>query len=252
MIRLVKNAEAVLFDLDDTLFCTSATIQRAYFEIAHLAPLEKQTDLYQGLIMNISSSNPERVKEYLDSTDLEGDLVKEMMKKYTRRIWNISLFSGVIDLLKLLKQDGKTLGIVSNGDQRVQEMKMKETSIIDYFVSIEISNTEIDRKPSTNMFQWSLEELHITSEKTVFVGDKLIEDIAPARKIGMKAIQILQGKHAYLQDINSCPENLKTVAIPDVIITNISELIGEGSKWGKGLARRENDASEEGEGRGRG
>jgi HAD superfamily hydrolase (TIGR01549 family) len=72
-------------------------------------------------------------------------------------------------------------------------------------------------KPDPRFFVSILEKLKLDSEEVVMVGDRLDNDIGPAKKIGLKTVRILVGPHAVQEP--RTPSD-----IPDLAIEKLSEV----------------------------
>lgn len=87
------------------------------------------------------------------------------------------------------------------------------------YISIVSVSAELGiEKPNIKIFQRSLEIAGCPSENTVMIGDRLDNDISPAKSIGMKTVWIRQG-FSSLFDVN------RIVIRPDYIICTLSELL---------------------------
>ena len=72
-------------------------------------------------------------------------------------------------------------------------------------------------KPDPRIFTLALERAECPAEEAVMIGDRLDNDIVPAKRLGMKTVWIRQG-FGGLSDIALSPEK------PDDIVDNLSEL----------------------------
>lgn len=59
-------------------------------------------------------------------------------------------------------------------------------------------------KPDTALFEKAVEQAGCKASETVMVGDRLDNDIFPAKFIGMKTIWIKQGFGAVQKPLNDC------------------------------------------------
>lgn len=81
------------------------------------------------------------------------------------------------------------------------------------------------RKPSERLFRHALEQLEkhdIAPEEVLHVGSRLAQDIAPARKLGMKTALFAGDKGS----LAATPEQLKDPATrPDVLLTELPQIV---------------------------
>ena len=73
-------------------------------------------------------------------------------------------------------------------------------------------------KPDFEIFNVALEQADCKPNETVMIGDRLDNDIIPAKKLGMKTVWVRQG-FAKMQYVKS--ENER----PDYIIENIGDIM---------------------------
>ena len=96
-------------------------------------------------------------------------------------------------LLEALRELGLKLGLVSNAfdpgwllHRDLEQMGLAER--LDFSV---FSSEVGKRKPHPAIFERALEALTVTAEDTVFVGDRLYEDVRGAGELGMTTVQAL-------------------------------------------------------------
>ena len=74
-------------------------------------------------------------------------------------------------------------------------------------------------KPDLRIFTMALDKAGCEPSEAVMVGDRLDNDIIPAKKLGMKTVWVRQG-YAIYQSIDDESKR------PDYIVDSIDELIG--------------------------
>jgi putative hydrolase of the HAD superfamily len=96
-------------------------------------------------------------------------------------------------LLESLRERGLRLGLVSNAfdpgwllHRDLEEMGLRER--LDFAV---FSSEVGKRKPHPDIFRRALEALDVPAEETLFVGDRLYEDVRGAAELGMTTVQAL-------------------------------------------------------------
>jgi HAD superfamily hydrolase (TIGR01509 family) len=102
----------------------------------------------------------------------------------------IALVSGAAELLSKVKGAGLKIGLVSNSifPAKFHRDEMRRFGILDYFDFTIFSSEAMIRKPKKEIYLKALSLLKSESEKTVFIGDRLIEDVAGPQAVGMRAI----------------------------------------------------------------
>ena len=104
---------------------------------------------------------------------------------------NISLYDGTVNILKKLKEENYKLVLITNGNSKVQNNKIKGLDICKYFDLILISDDYEPRrrKPDTHMFEEALSFFNIHSSQMVYIGDDLERDKA-SENVGIKFFNI--------------------------------------------------------------
>lgn len=128
------------------------------------------------------------------------------------------------------------IGAIANQDFGT-EKHLEEYGIRSYFNTITASAEEEVAKPDPEIFRRAFKSAGCSAENAVMIGDRLDNDIAPAKALGMKTIWIKQGFSAYCSP--TCPQEQ-----PDYTFLNLLELKNiyiEGEpKWIKNAIAAEN------------
>ncbi|MCQ2412450.1 MAG: HAD family hydrolase [Sphaerochaetaceae bacterium] len=102
-----------------------------------------------------------------------------------------TLYDGVFQMLRSLK-DCYHLGIIANQSTGLSE-RLKGYGILDLF-DLVVSSADIGvKKPAPEIFQYALEKAGCSASRSVMVGDRLDNDIEPAKALGFHTIRIVQG-----------------------------------------------------------
>jgi putative hydrolase of the HAD superfamily len=114
-------------------------------------------------------------------------------------------------MLTTLRQQGIKMGLVTNGAVDSQQPKIDGLGIARYFDIMLLSEAEGVAKPDAEIFRRATDNLGVSPEQTVMIGDNPEADIRGAKSYGMKAIW---KRDAYWE----APE------IVDAIVDNLDEL----------------------------
>ena len=107
----------------------------------------------------------------------------------------LELRDGVADLLAALRERDIPLGIVANQPRALLEM-LESAGIARYFVTVTISGAVGLRKPDPRIFLQACAAMGVAPEACIMVGDRIDNDIAPARALGMATVRYICGRHA--------------------------------------------------------
>ena len=96
-------------------------------------------------------------------------------------------------LLDALREDGLKLGLVSNAfDPGWLLRRDLEQMGIEQRIDVAVFSSEVGkRKPHPEIFERALAALEAAPERTLFVGDRLYEDVRGAGELGMTTVQAL-------------------------------------------------------------
>ena len=109
------------------------------------------------------------------------------------------------------------LGIIANQTDGLS-VRLKKWEIYDYF-SLIISSWDYQiMKPDTRLFQTAIEKCGCDPSQTVMIGDRLDNDIYPAKDVKMNTIWIKQGFGGMQK-----PES--AAYLPDAEVHSLSELL---------------------------
>ena len=98
-----------------------------------------------------------------------------------------NLFPYTHDVLGYLKQK-YDLYILTNGFDDIQQVKILNSNLQNYFSGMITSETIGHRKPSKEIFNHALEVAGSTSENTLMVGDNLLADIQGAKSASIDSV----------------------------------------------------------------
>lgn len=100
-------------------------------------------------------------------------------------------YPGVADVVRQLHGRYK-LGIIANQSEGTSQ-RLAERGIREYF-DLVIGSAEAGvRKPDPVIFQMALKQANCDANAAVMVGDRIDNDIRPAKALGMKTIHVRQG-----------------------------------------------------------
>ena len=126
------------------------------------------------------------------------------------------LYPDTMECLRILKKKYK-LGIIANqipgAEKRLEEMGIRR-----YFDVIVSSAEEGVAKPDPRIFHIALIRASCTPEQAVMIGDRIDNDIVPAKQMGMKTVWIRQGVGRYWNIQGDCET-------PGYEVNNLSELL---------------------------
>lgn len=129
----------------------------------------------------------------------DGDLEKSLRiyEWMEGRAGTRSLFQlrpGIAEALDMLKLRGLRLGLAANQPARALQ-DLERHGIGHYFENPGISAVYGFRKPDVRLFLRACADLDVEPAECVMVGDRIDNDIVPAKLLGMRTVRIRTGRH---------------------------------------------------------
>ena len=150
---------------------------------------------------------------------LKGDLIALQEYSLERPKWKSELeilYPDAKIVLETLHNRYK-IGVIANQLPNLE--KRLENFGIKQWIDLIISSADCGfSKPSSKIFQLALQQASCSASSAIMIGDRLDNDIAPAKTLGMKTIWIKQGFSAY-SPIQSPSEE------PDFTVNSLSDLL---------------------------
>ncbi len=104
------------------------------------------------------------------------------------------LRNGIAAVLEALRARGLKLGLAANQPMRALRL-LDESGIGHFFENDGISTVYGFRKPDVRLFLRACEDLGVQPVDCIMVGDRIDNDIVPAKLLGMRTVRILTGRH---------------------------------------------------------
>ncbi|MCD6467580.1 MAG: TIGR02253 family HAD-type hydrolase [Methanomicrobia archaeon] len=213
--------KSVVFDLDDTLYNSTALSESAR-KSALKAMVNEGLDIdlkkgYEDLmriVKRYGSNYSEHFNRFLEEKLGYVDykfLASGVIAYHNTKFAYIRPFDDTVPtLIKLVKRK-KKLGIVTNGVPVKQWEKILRLGLEHFFEFVIISSEVKYEKPSPKIYEIALEKLDLPPEEALMVDNK-IEDLKGAKNVGMKTVLIARVKDAeYAPKIKKLSEILNFV-----------------------------------------
>lgn len=184
----------IIFDLDDTLIKTTDFIIPEKIRRT-LSPLfVENPSLIEDLIRldSMSLSSKAAMGEFAEIHGIEENVITTLSKALADENFEgikVPCHDEVAKVLKELRQ-GHTLCLVTKGEQKRQENKIKASGI-----AIEDFDKVVFCAHSKGAdYAALLEEFNVDPKEAIVCGDRVSYDLRPAKALGMTTIQFLQGR----------------------------------------------------------
>ncbi len=149
-----------------------------------------------------------------EATDEQLDRFRQLQWQGHQR--DLRLRDGVLDTLQALRERGLHVGMVSNIDEDQLDHLVGAADLRPYFDSLLSSERAGACKPAPAIFAEALRRAGCAPAEALFVGDTLAQDVAGAKRAGMRAALI------WHRDDTAPPQG---EVQPDHVIRAIPELL---------------------------
>lgn len=210
---MATTIQAVIFDLDNTLYPHRQYVEGAFLVMARWIAPRADAD--------VASVCANMLETWKDHNQRYGSYYRRILDRYAlacdenenelRRIYHsykpsLTPFPGAVDLLKRLAASYR-LGLLTDGWAPTQRRKLAALDLATHFHAIVFTGDlgQEYYKPHSRGYRMILNQLDAKPEQTVFVGDNPETDIRGARDFGLCAIRILKGEYREMPDDDDAP-----------------------------------------------
>lgn len=120
------------------------------------------------------------------SEDILNKIVEKRVE--AKRVCFEHLHEEIIPMLVKLREKGIKIGLISNCYSE-EAMAIRESILFPYFDAVYLSNEQGMKKPDKEIFNRCMNELAVSAEECVYVGDGGSYELETAESLGMKAVQ---------------------------------------------------------------
>jgi putative hydrolase of the HAD superfamily len=163
------------------------------------------SDTYRHMIGTLCGGDPRAIER-----------VWQRVRAMTGNLDVFQLRPDIDGLLRRLRGRGLKLGIVANQPETARE-RLARAGIGELFEYQGLSALTGLRKPDPRAFLAAAEALGVTPPACIMVGDRIDNDIVPAKALRMAAIQLRGGRHRRQQPRSPAEA-------PDAVLTDVREL----------------------------
>ena len=168
-------------------------------------------DAIEGTDISFEEFQEKRI--FFAKQNLKGDL--EALKYFglPKTVWHKEdeiPYPDAKEILKYIQRKGYKIGIIANQSLGTKE-RLEKWELLPYINIILASAEEGIAKPDRRIFESALERAGCKAEEAVMIGDRLDNDIYPAKQLGMRTIWVKQGFAVYQRPINADYEPEYTV-----------------------------------------
>ncbi len=226
----------ILFDADGTLFDFEAAECHAFEETVrdygypyHPEMLQRYHQLNRSLWdaydrgeITKQTLQDTRFARFLDQEGLQGDGLA-WNRTYAKHLGERGdLLPDALAVCRRLKEQGRTLAIVTNGVSSTQHSRFDTSPLLTWFDRLFISEEMGYQKPQREFFDAVLQLLPgAQPQNTLVVGDSLLSDILGANNAGLDCCWYNPGRE---ENRTQASPTYEIAALPQLL-----ELVGDGA-----------------------
>lgn len=190
--------DAVIFDLDDTLYPEKSYVRSGYKAISEEYP---HIDNMQEKLWNVFLCGGCAIDEVLKDEGILSSSEKEKcLNIYRFHKPEISFYDGVYNMLISLRKSDKKIGIITDGRPEGQRAKIAalglENLVDEIIVTDELGGIEF-RKPNSVAFEKMQKLMNVSFSRMMYVGDNIKKDFVAPEKLGMRSIHFVNKDGLY-------------------------------------------------------
>ncbi len=216
--------QAVIFDLDDTLYSEKEYVLSGFSAIADIIP---QVENATTKLWKAFKDGKHAIDDVLKSEGIYSNKLKDRcLNAYRLHNPDIKFYNGVRELLINIKKGGKKIGIITDGRPEGQRAKIKalglEELVDEIIITDELGGIKF-RKPNDIAFQIMKNRLEVDYSNMVYIGDNPEKDFIAPDKLGMKSI--------YFNNFNGLYRTKTKLNNERYTVHNIQDIIVISNKW---------------------
>jgi HAD superfamily hydrolase (TIGR01549 family) len=191
----MQDARWLFFDLGNTLISEETTIERRIQRLVRSLERcggRRAIEEVRAALREASEEFAPRlitraIEKLIDDLECRKSILAEA--RYDKELE--SPYEGVEQTLRALSSRYR-IGVIANQPAGTEE-RLRKWGLMS-FISICLSSAEVGlEKPDPAIFQLALSQSGCEPEQAVMIGDRLDNDIRPARLLGWKTIRVAQG-----------------------------------------------------------
>ena len=199
----------LFFDLDHTLWDFNSNARLALSELYTEFELERLTtepfnDFYEKYLVHNQVLWDRYHKGYISSEELKWKRMwrtlldfkiadEPLANKMSVRFLDIlptkkELFPHTREILQYLTEKRYNLHLITNGFEKTQRSKLKNSGLDGFFTHMITSETSNSVKPQKEIFDYALQKAGAQLNESIMLGDNLEADIGGAMNAGMDCV----------------------------------------------------------------
>lgn len=183
--------ELIIFDMDGTLVDSSLTIANAINSVRKNLSLEPMDE--KQILDKVNDPHLNPALYFYEAKAFTPEHEEWFSSYYTQHHEEeLRLYDGVENLLMKLKEKGYKLAVATNAYRVSTLQSLSHLNILHHFDAVACYDDVAHGKPKPDMLEKLLEELNISVQETLFIGDGNRDKLA-AEAISMDYLMVNWG-----------------------------------------------------------
>ena len=197
--------QAVLFDMDGTIFDTEAIYRRGWIQAAKDVGFDEDMDLFFERVGGLNMTDMKALVQRVYGEDAPFDALRERRRFYLEEELATGVLpfkSGAPDILYSLKEKGIKIALVTSSGRKLVDRYLKMSGLEDVFDVIMTGETVTHGKPHPEIFLLAAEKLGILPTHCAVVEDS---------PNGIRAGHAANMYTVMVPDLHPCTEELRSL-----------------------------------------
>ena len=183
----MTKINTVLFDFDGTVMDTNGVIINSWQHTFRTLDGKERSE--EEIISTFGEPLAITMKKLLPHIPVEEGIETYRSYHYDNFSDLISVFPGIVELLKQLKEKGYKTGVVTSRMLHTTKQGLDKFDLNQYFDVVVTCDDTTKHKPDPEPVNIALEKLNAKPEEAIMLGDSMF-DILCARNAGVKSVLV--------------------------------------------------------------
>ncbi|WP_145373088.1 HAD family hydrolase [Staphylococcus cohnii] len=209
----LTQVKAIVFDLEGTLLDRKKSREKfieeqfeRFYDYFVRIQLEDFKRKFIALDDDEDHDKPELYKVLIKDFHVDRLTWKDLFNDFEMHFYRyVFPYYDTQYTLEKLTENGYLTGVIANGKSKIKQFRLHALGIEDSINYLSTSETVGYRKPHPKIFEDMLSQLGTKPEETIYVGDDPLNDVAPARAMGMISIWFNEDNE---NDLTPLPEEV--------------------------------------------
>lgn len=196
----LSGIKAVVFDLEGTLLDRKKSRDKFieeqyerfhdYFVHVQLADFKKT---FIELDDDEDNDKPNLYKEIIKQFHIDRLTWKDLFRDFEMHFYRyVFPYYDTLYTLEQLTERNYLTGVLANGKSKIKQFRLHSLGIEHVINYLSTSEMVGYRKPHPKIFEDMIAQLGVTPNEMMYVGDDALNDVAPARAMGMVSVWFKQ------------------------------------------------------------